>query len=165
MNWQAIGAIADIVGATAVLATLIYLALQIRQNSRSINQQNDMARAQTIQARADSVTQLIALIVNSEKMVAVFAKVMADKELAPADLDPIERIRAHSFLTALRSNFENTYLQHQEGFLPDDFYQEVAVKLFSAYGQALLNFNLPLTKGFRAELTRILAEPKQSTDD
>lgn len=59
MNWEATGAIADIVGATAVLATLIYLALQIRQNSRSINQQNDMAKAQTIQARADSVTQLM----------------------------------------------------------------------------------------------------------
>jgi len=106
-----------------------------------------------------------AIDANSEEMVAVFAKVMADKQRMPTDLDPVERTRAKLFLTMLRSNFENTFLQHQQGFLPDDFYQEVAVKLFSTYGQALINFNLPLTKGSRAELTRILAEPKQSTDD
>jgi hypothetical protein len=33
MNWDAIGAIGEIVGALAVLITLIYLAMQIKQNS------------------------------------------------------------------------------------------------------------------------------------
>lgn len=33
MNWEAIGAIGEIVGAIAVLVTLIYLAMQIRQNT------------------------------------------------------------------------------------------------------------------------------------
>lgn len=35
MNWDAIGAIGEIVGAVAVVATLGYLAIQIRQNTRS----------------------------------------------------------------------------------------------------------------------------------
>ena len=35
MNWEAIGAIGEIVGAIAVVATLGYLATQIRQNTRS----------------------------------------------------------------------------------------------------------------------------------
>jgi hypothetical protein len=33
MNWDAIGAIVEIVGVLAVLATPIYLAIQIRQSS------------------------------------------------------------------------------------------------------------------------------------
>ena len=33
MNWDAIGAIGEIIGAIAVVATLGYLAVQIRQNS------------------------------------------------------------------------------------------------------------------------------------
>jgi len=33
MDWQAIGAIGEIVGAAAVVATLAYLAIQIRQNT------------------------------------------------------------------------------------------------------------------------------------
>ena len=34
MNWDAIGAIAEVIGAIAVIITLAYLAIQIRQNSR-----------------------------------------------------------------------------------------------------------------------------------
>jgi hypothetical protein len=36
VNWQAIGAIGEVVGAIAVVATLLYLARDIRQNSRSL---------------------------------------------------------------------------------------------------------------------------------
>ncbi|MEQ8692338.1 MAG: hypothetical protein RIC89_16080 [Pseudomonadales bacterium] len=36
MNWDALGAIAELLGAIAVLATLAYLAIQIRQNSHFI---------------------------------------------------------------------------------------------------------------------------------
>jgi len=35
MNWEALGAIGEIVGAVAVVVTLVYLAVQIRQNTRS----------------------------------------------------------------------------------------------------------------------------------
>ena len=34
MNWDALGAIGEIVGAIAVVATLAYLAVQIRQNNK-----------------------------------------------------------------------------------------------------------------------------------
>jgi hypothetical protein len=36
MNWNAIGAIAELIGALAVVATLLYLATQIRQNVVSL---------------------------------------------------------------------------------------------------------------------------------
>lgn len=36
MNWSAIGAIGEILGAVAVVVTLLYLAIQIRQNSRAV---------------------------------------------------------------------------------------------------------------------------------
>jgi hypothetical protein len=36
MNWEAIGAVGEIVGALAVLVTLVYLAMQIRQNTKSV---------------------------------------------------------------------------------------------------------------------------------
>ena len=34
MNWEALGAIGEIVGAVALVVTLGYLALQIRQNTQ-----------------------------------------------------------------------------------------------------------------------------------
>jgi len=36
MNWDAIGAVGEIVGAAAVVATLAYLALQLKENTRHI---------------------------------------------------------------------------------------------------------------------------------
>ena len=36
MNWEALGAISELVGALAVIATLLYIALQIRQNTKAI---------------------------------------------------------------------------------------------------------------------------------
>ncbi|MEH6516721.1 MAG: hypothetical protein V7742_08575 [Halioglobus sp.] len=36
MNWEAVGAIGEIIGALVVVITLIYLALQVRQNSLSM---------------------------------------------------------------------------------------------------------------------------------
>jgi hypothetical protein len=37
MNWDAFGAIAEVVGAAGVLITLVYLAVQIRHNSASVD--------------------------------------------------------------------------------------------------------------------------------
>ena len=34
MNWEAIGAVGEIVGATAVVVTLIYVAVQVRHGDR-----------------------------------------------------------------------------------------------------------------------------------
>ncbi len=39
MNWEAIGAIGEVIGALAVVASLIYVAIQIRQNTRQVEEQ------------------------------------------------------------------------------------------------------------------------------
>lgn len=36
MNWEAIGAVGEIVGAITVFLTLVYLAIQIRQNTKAV---------------------------------------------------------------------------------------------------------------------------------
>ena len=40
MNWDAIGAIGEIAGAVAVVITLIYVALQLRENTKSLKVQS-----------------------------------------------------------------------------------------------------------------------------
>jgi hypothetical protein len=39
MNWEAIGAVGEILGALAVVATLVYLSVQIRQNTRMMQRE------------------------------------------------------------------------------------------------------------------------------
>ena len=51
MNWEALGAIGEIVGAVAVVLSLIFLATQIRQNTRS-------SRTASYQAAVTSISDL-----------------------------------------------------------------------------------------------------------
>lgn len=44
MNWDALGAIGEIIGAFAVVITLIYVAAQMRQNNRQIEENTKVIR-------------------------------------------------------------------------------------------------------------------------
>ncbi len=75
MNWQAIGAIGELAGAVGVIATLGYLAFQIRQN-------NELLRSESRQALvANDVTSLTASLENTD----VFAKLVSEGELSADD--------------------------------------------------------------------------------
>ena len=41
MNWDAIGAIGELVGALAVVLTLVYLSIQLRQNTHAVRQSTE----------------------------------------------------------------------------------------------------------------------------
>ena len=49
MNWEAAGAIGEIVGAIAVVATLAYLAIQLKQNTKSVQSSAYGTWAQSVQ--------------------------------------------------------------------------------------------------------------------
>jgi hypothetical protein len=46
-NWDAVGAIGEIVGATTVFISIVYLALQVKQSSSQIRSSGYQAAAQT----------------------------------------------------------------------------------------------------------------------
>jgi hypothetical protein len=56
MNWEAVGAIAEVAGAIAVVLTLAYLAVQIRQNSRLI----ESSLAESHVSAANEVSRILA---------------------------------------------------------------------------------------------------------
>jgi hypothetical protein len=71
MNWEALGAIGEIVGAVAVVVTLGYLAVQIRQNTRSL-------RAAAVQEVVRSANEWSSLQVRDAKLSVIFAKGIND---------------------------------------------------------------------------------------
>ena len=158
MNWDAMGAVGEIVGAIAVLATLIYLAAQIRQNAQALDRQGDIAQAQIQQMRADSITQLSTVCTANTENIELLTRLINTKEISPEELSPEENMRARMLLTMLRSNLENTFLQFKKGFLSEAFYLEVGVKNNLVVAQLILDFELPLTQSFREELLKNLSE-------
>ena len=55
MNWEAIGAIGEVVGAFGVIATLGYLAFQIRQNTKQLTLNELASRVAVANASATAL--------------------------------------------------------------------------------------------------------------
>ena len=74
MNWDALGAVAELLGAIAVFLTLAYLTVQVRQNSKALELQNKFSAAQIMQARTDTLTKVIASSSSAENLAALQKK-------------------------------------------------------------------------------------------
>ena len=102
MNWEAVGAIAELLGALGVIVSLIYLAAQIRQNTRS-------ACSASFQAAAAEAGQIYRVIAENSEAARVFRIGMQE----PTKLDSDEMVRFVSLLASMFRGYENMFVQYQ----------------------------------------------------
>ncbi|NKB33665.1 MAG: hypothetical protein GKR91_11260 [Pseudomonadales bacterium] len=108
MNWDAIGAIGEILGAIGVIVTLAYLAIQIRHNTK-------VARAATRQAISDSTVGIVSDLTSSDSMADIMVRAFEGESLTKA-----ESFRLHARCYRDMKHFENMYHQLNSGLLPND---------------------------------------------
>ncbi|MFC1662359.1 hypothetical protein ACFL3S_13055 [Gemmatimonadota bacterium] len=106
MNWEAVGAIGEVIGAAGVILTLVYLAHQIRQNTRAI-------RAQTHQAITAANLGMAMSMAESEGLAEVLVRGLADFD----SLDPADRLRTVGWFNSILKFGENTHYQFLQGGL------------------------------------------------
>ena len=113
MNWDALGAIAELIGAIAVFLTLAYLTVQVRQNSKALELQNKFSAAQIMQARTDTLTELIASSSSAENLAALqkIAQITGPESLG--DISREEQFRLTQLLNMYRGMFENIIEQYK----------------------------------------------------
>ncbi len=111
MTWEAAGAIGEILSALAVLATLMYLALQVRQLKQ---QAESTAYEHIIEALNDFVGHIAA----SESLADIVSRGRESYE----SLNDAEQIRFGSIHMHLLNNLESWYLQltQLEGVMGDE---------------------------------------------
>ena len=109
MNWDAIGAIAELVGAAGVVASFFYLAGQIRNNSRSIE-------AATFHSTMRARNELNFAVATSPELSALLLR--AGDESAP--LSEEEGARFDAYMWGLFNLFEDSFVQHTKGLLTSD---------------------------------------------
>ena len=160
MNWDALGAIAELLGAIAVFLTLAYLTVQVRQNSKALELQNKFSAAQIMQARTDTVMGFISVLLSSEENVKaqMVASSISDAS-AMNEQDPSIRVRANSILSGSRSLYENVFFQYKEGFLTDDFYTGLEPNI-AVYAESWLTLGTAMSSEFKAEVVRIHEKKK-----
>ena len=158
MNWDALGAIAELLGAIAVFLTLAYLAIQVRQNSRGLEEQNKFSAAQIMQSKTDTFMTYCSLAVNGTDNIETIGKAMFEPEqLDMNNMQSSDRAKVIVLLAAIRAHFETTVLQVQQGFLTKDFYDGVIVRNIKVWGPAFIKLDIAMSQDFRAEVERVLA--------
>ena len=108
MNWDAIGALGEIIGAAAVFISLLYLAIQIRQSTT-------LARTQY---HTNSVSIFAPFSDWKSANPRVFREGMTDFESLNAD----DRVNLDSILTLFVLTFKDVLEAHERGFVDRETY-------------------------------------------
>ena len=109
MNWEAISAIGELIGAAAVVITLGYLAVQIRQSTRT-------NAAAIRQGFYDYTTRQMLQGVESAEFNALLGRAMMTDE----NLTSGERVQLLRFFQAVFVGYQGAYFQHRHKALNDD---------------------------------------------
>lgn len=102
MNLEDLGNIGDFVGGIAVVATLVYVAIQLVQNNR-------LLKANTAAVRASGTTAITELLVNVNKTLiedAPFSEIFLRGLNDPKSLSVAENLRFETFL-------QNAFVSHE----------------------------------------------------
>ena len=115
MNWNAIGSTAEAVGALGVFISLIYLAIQVRQNTKQEEFQSLQAAIHLFLNNFDQATK-------TKESAEVFRKGLSRFD----DLSASEQGVFHSTMHSCLHGFHGVWILHKLGALPD--YELVAMR-------------------------------------
>jgi hypothetical protein len=118
MNWEAIGAVGEVLGAIGVITTLVYLAVQIRQNTES-QRTDSYARA------LDRVTALQARMSENSAFASILLRGVTDGKALTQE----ERVQFTWIFYEMFSGFEFIFHQDREGSLPPGVWERWAATL------------------------------------
>lgn len=117
MNWPAVNAVAQIVAAGGVIGTLIYLAVQIRQNTRSI-------RRAAFQELINHIAGINLLATQRE-----IAEVMIGARAGLDALDEADQLRLLTWMNAVLRHYHNAYEQYRAGMITADQWEAIALPM------------------------------------
>ncbi len=120
INWEAIGVVVETVGAIAVFASLVYLAIQTRQNVKAL-------RSTAFHQIRDSFSQVSMAVVQDPTLVDLIMRAMQDNE----DLTEAEIARFHFFLTTFLRRGESAYFQSSDGALEKESWEGICQTITS----------------------------------
>ena len=122
---EALGNIGDFVGGVGVVVTLLYLAIQIRQNSRTV-------RAASAQQTLGAMSQMLSAIGCSPQASRAFSL----GQLDPDKLTDEELYQFAHLIAAYFRVIEQTFYQHRLGGLDEDLWNGQVVGQLSSFMRA-----------------------------
>ena len=128
MNWEAVGAIGEVVGAVGVIITLAYLAFQIRQNTNGLR----LTARQTLTHQNTDFTKML-LEPDIADLYAKTVPTNIESMQNPLDLS-VEELTKFARLSYIGlTNLENQYHAWKTGLLSEDEWAAPAALIANVY--------------------------------
>ena len=108
MSIQELGALGEFVSVFLILITLVYLAVQNRQ-------QRKLLLSNVYQARTDSTERLYGMMIEHPEIAESMEKGVSGDQRTPTEI-----LLANSYLSIIFKLTENIQYQHNLGIFPDD---------------------------------------------
>jgi hypothetical protein len=115
MNWGAVGAIGEILGAVAVVLTLGYLGIQMHQAHRT-------ARSDARQRILDQFSNALSNFLDSERNRAVLYGGLEDRE----SVEPADYLMFNHWLNIFATNVFNALRLRAEGILDEEAFKLIS---------------------------------------
>ncbi len=149
---EVLGNFGEFFGALLLVASLVYVGIQVRQNTVA-------TKAQIQQARANGLQELEIFTAKSEPIVAVIVKMSGDIEDI-SGFSPSELVRCRGILSMWHNRIQNLIIQHREGFIDEDSFREEMHNVLPRLDRLWQKFGLDVSPTVRNQLNQILNEEK-----
>lgn len=112
------GAVGEIVGALAVVASLVYLAVQIRQNTKQLSHNMKATELAAFERNIEAGNRIREMLIVNQDVLDLYTRGIKSYRR----LEPVEKIRFGMVLSNTFSAFQGAYIrQLTYGNDPDDF--------------------------------------------
>jgi hypothetical protein len=135
MNWDAVGAIAEVAGTIGVIASLVYVAVQVRQSSKLIDQSILATRSAMIHDTTVSYCRFFELLAGDADLADIYRRGTSAEELSQND-----KIRFESLIEIYMAWLEDVDHQYQsELYFDEDDDIDLIEFMAPAYKSLLLS--------------------------
>jgi hypothetical protein len=158
MNWEAIGAVAEIMGSITVIGTIFYLAIQVGHAAA-------VAKATAQQSAAQMSIDTMMATLDSQILSSASRKATIGEELTPEEFSNYLR-----WVWIRMRVAENTYYQYRQGLLDLEAWQGYSTTIIAHLGAGSVaeshweRVSLSYSEGFVDEVKRILEWAKMGGD-
>ncbi len=118
MNWEAVGAISEAIGVVAILISLVYLAVQIRQSTREFSRGLEANQLAAFESNIESGNRIRELLILNPDLL----QLLADGYSSYKKLDGPAKLRFGMLMRNVFSSMQGAYIRHLSlGHDPDEF--------------------------------------------
>ena len=134
MSIEKLSAAAEIISSVAILATLVFLGVQTKQNTEAIAEQTAITRYSVYDSNNSSIVDWRSSLIENPELLDAWMKQLAPGSSA-SELSQEERRSVTFLATSLFSIYDNAYMARELGVMDSTGWERFRSRICADYGR------------------------------